>query len=91
MFVDHSWNGDYHSNCQINVRTSLNDESIEKELTKMKCYKCKHCRYRGTRYYCSKDRKWISSENYYTMKTIACSENLKKDELVGDYVLLKLS
>jgi hypothetical protein len=25
------------------------------------------------------------------MKTIACSENLKKDELVGDYVLLKLS
>ena len=57
----------------------------------MKCYKCKHCRYRGTRYYCSKDRKWISSENYYTMKTIACSEHLKKDDLVGDYVLFKLS
>ena len=57
----------------------------------MKCYKCKHCRYRGTRYFCGKDKEWISSENYYTMKTISCSENRKMNQMVGDYVLFKLS
>ena len=57
----------------------------------MKCYKCNHCRIRGNRYYCDKDREWISSENYYTLRTIACSVNKKRDDLVGDYILFKLS
>lgn len=57
----------------------------------MKCFQCDHCCPRSDRYYCSKDQKWISNENYYTMQTVACSENLKKKDIVGDYLLFKIN
>lgn len=56
----------------------------------MKCCHCNHCCPRADRYYCSKDRKWISNDNYYTLKTIACSENPNMKKVAVDYLILKV-
>jgi hypothetical protein len=57
----------------------------------MKCFECDKCASRGNgRFFCLQDKEWVSNDNYYYRRTIACSINKKAREQSGNYLFIKL-